>query len=236
MKDDTAMLAASPGRRAASYWFVDGLPDIVLGVTLLLFGGLGLWWRIYARSPAPQFDFFFLAAGLLLLFWKGREILDFLKSHLTYPRTGYVQPPEELPETLAGRPDTLITLSLRPAPPPDENVTHFNTRTVTVILWWCFLLSGLNPWRRWYMALAMPALAVTLYALNRKSERPFRWWSALILALTGLTPLWLDVPARLQSPLPLLLTGLWLLAQGAFTLVHYLRANPYPRATAGVRA
>ena len=32
------------------------------------------------------------------------------------------------------------------------------------------------------------------------------------------------------------LTGLWLLAQGAFTLVHYLRANPYPRVTAGVRA
>jgi len=230
------MPIASPGRRAASYWFVDGLPDILAGMTLLIFGALGLWWRIHARRPSSQFDFFFLAAGLLLLFWKGRAILDFLKARVTYPRTGYVQPPEELSETPAGRSDTLITLSLRPAPPPDENVTRFQSRTVMVILWWCFLLSGLNPWKRWYALLAMPALEVTLYALNRRSERPFRWWSALILALTGPALLWLDVAPRLQPTLPLLLAGVWLVAQGACTLVGYLRANPYPRTQEGVSA
>ncbi len=230
------MPMASPGQRAASYWFVDGLPDILAGMTLLIFGGLGLWWRVHARRTSSQFDFFFLAPGLLLLSWKGCEILDFLKSHITYPRTGCVQPPEELPEAPAGRSDTLITLSLGPTPPPDENVTRFQSRTVMVILWWCFLLSGLNPWKRWYALLAMPALAVTLYALNRKSERPFRWWSALILAFTGPALLWLDVPVLLQPLLLPLLAGVWLLAQGACTLVGYLRANSYPRAPEGARA
>lgn len=191
-----------------------------------------------ARSCPQDFvavRFLFLAPGLLLLFWKGREILDFLKSRLTYPRTGYVQPPEDLSEGFRP-PGPLIALSLRPAPPPDENVTRFQSRTLMVILWWGFLLSGLNPWKRWYALLAMPTLAVTLYALNRKSERPFRWWSTLILALTGPALLRLDVAPRLQPTLPLLLAGAWLVAQGACTLVRYLRANPYPRAPEGVRA
>jgi uncharacterized membrane protein HdeD (DUF308 family) len=82
----------------------------------------------------------------------------------------------------------------------------------------------------------VPALAVALYAVNRRSEHPYRWWSALILALAGLVFLWVDVPAPLQRPLPLLLAGAWLLAQGACTLARYLRANPHPRAAEGVRA
>jgi len=45
-----------------------------------------------------------------------------------------------------------------------------------------------------------------------------------------------DAPARLQRPLPLLLAGGWLLAQGGGTLADYLRANPYPRTAEGVRA
>ncbi len=228
------MPIASPGQRAASYWFVDGLPDIVLGTTLLFFGALGLWWCIHVPKSLPQPDFFFIAAGLTLLIWKGRNVIDFLKSRLTYPRTGYVQPPEDLSEGFRP-PSTLIALNLRPGPPPDENVTHFNTRTVMVVFFWCFYLVQ-NPWKSWYMLLAMPVLAVALYAWNRRTERPYRWWSALILALTGALLLWLDVPPLVQPLLLPLLAGVWLVAQGACTLVGYLRANPYSRTPEGVRA
>jgi hypothetical protein len=200
-------------------------------MTLLIFGAMGLWLRAHVPTSSTRFELFILAAGFLLFLWKSRAILDFLKSRVTYPRTGYVRPPEE-----SARPDVLITLSLKPSPPPDENVTRFQLRTVTVILCWWFFLDGMNPWKRWCVPLAMPALAVTLYALNRNSERPFRWWSALILALTGPALLWLDVPTLLQPPLPVLLAGGWLVTNGACTLVHYLRANPHPRAPEGVRA
>jgi len=74
------------------------------------------------------------------------------------------------------------------------------------------------------------------YAVNRRSERPYPWWSALILALTGLVFLWVDVAAPLQRPLPFLLAGGWLLAQGVCRLVSYLRMNPYPHTAEGVRA
>ena len=238
MKDNSAVPMASPGQRAASYWFVDGLPDILLGVTLLIFGGLGLWWCLHMSKSVAWPDLYFLEAGLILLFWKGREILGFLKSRVTYPRTGYVQPPLDIPDMLIGKPTTLITLSLKPAPPPDENVTRFNTRTVYVVFLWCFLLFGAaaNPWKSWYTALVMLPLAVALYAWNRRSERPYRWWSTLILALSGPALLWLDLSPLLQPLLMPLLAGLWLVAQGACTLAGYLRANPYPRAPEGVQA
>jgi uncharacterized membrane protein HdeD (DUF308 family) len=80
------------------------------------------------------------------------------------------------------------------------------------------------------------ALAVVLYAVNRESERPYRWWSALILAVAGLVFVWVRVPGPLQWPLPFLLTGVWLIAQGSYTLVHYLRTNPYPHTAEGVKA
>jgi hypothetical protein len=79
----------------------------------------------------------------------------------------------------------------------------------------------------------MPALAVALYVLNRSLEHPYPWWSALILALTGPVILWVGVPALLQPPVPVLLVGAWLAAQGVQTLVKYLRTNPYPHTPEG---
>jgi hypothetical protein len=237
MKDDSVTPTdslkpiASPGRRAASYWFVDGLPDLMFGLALILFGTAGLLWRMYAPHPWNRFYFVLIAGGFMLLFWKGRETLDFLKSRVTYPRTGYAQPPEEPPTR-----DKLITLSIEPRPPADENVTYFNTWTVTVIWWFFFLTFNQEPFGRWAAPVVMPVLAATLYALNRSSERPFRWWSALILALTGPVFLWVDPPPLVQPLLPLMLAGGWLAVQGACTLAGYMRANPYPQASGGVRA
>jgi hypothetical protein len=88
----------------------------------------------------------------------------------------------------------------------------------------------------WLVPIAMPALAVTLYVVNRGSERPYPWWSAPILAATGPVFLWVDVPQGLQRSLPFLLAGAWLATQGLHTLVHYLRMNPYPAAAEGVKA
>jgi hypothetical protein len=229
MKDITV----SYGRRAASYWFADGFPEIVFGLALVIMAAMMFLWRLYLPKPWIRFDWMIVAAGFILYYVMERRVLDFLKSHVTYPRTGYVQPPEEVPR----RVQTLTTLSLRPDPPAKENVTSFQWRTVMLVFWFCYpiILNG-NPLGRWAVPVLMPALAITLFAVNRRSEHPYRWWSALILALAGLVFVWVDVPAPLQRALPLLLAGGWLLAQGACTLVHYLRANPYPRAPEGVRA
>jgi hypothetical protein len=229
MKDRAASLLASPGRRAATYWFVDGLQEIVFGVALLVSAASGLLWRLFLPNP-PAWHGFGLGVGFVLYFWMGRRVLDLLKSRATYPRTGYVQPPEEL-ERLRG--EVLTPLSLQARPPRNENVTSFGWRTATVVF--LFLVTPIDGSPRWFVPVLMAALAAALYALNRSSEHPYPWRATLVLGLMGLLSLWENVPPLLRPFLPLLLVASWLLALGGWTLVHYLRENPVPRVSEGAR-
>ena len=213
MKDD------SPGRRAAAYWFADGLPDVVFGLMLLLFATAGFLWQILAPH-SWIYDLLLMSAGFGLFHFKERAVLDFLKSRVTYPRTGYVQPPGEAPVS-----SRLTMLSLSFAPPVEENVTRFNHRTGAVVFFVLYCSFNTNP-PAWLAPLIMPALAVMLYAANRSSEHPYRWWWALILGLTGLMFLLVDVPPRIQPMSLYLLAGGWLVAQGVCTLIGYLFTNP----------
>ena len=228
MKDNSATPRSSAGRRAASYWFVDGFEEMVLGVVLLLICASGLLFRLYL-SNHWMVHYWFAGAGFLLYFIAGRHIVAFLKSRVTYPRTGYVQPPEEV-ERLGC--ESLTMLRIEPGPPPNENVTSFRLRTAMVIFF--MLAPHIQGQPHWFTPVLMAGTASLLFALNRPSEHPYRWWSALALGLMGLPFLWVDVPAYVRPWLPLLLVGLWLTAQGGGTLVHYLRENPYPRVSEGV--
>ncbi len=170
MREHFPKSIASPGRRASSYWFVDGLPDIVFGLTLLLCGATAWLWRMYAPHPW-LYDFWLFAAAILLFWWKCRVILDFLKARLTYPRTGYVQPPADFHTHVS-----LTSLSLNAERPADENITYFMTRTVMVIFFTIYLSFNPDPPRLLAPAV-MAAMAAVLYALNRNLERPFYWGS-----------------------------------------------------------
>ena len=79
-------------QRASEYWFVDGLTYLLLGLALLsisicmlfpprprAFWQLGLWAAL-------------LGLYIASLLWQ-RQILEWLKARITYPRTGYVQSP-----------------------------------------------------------------------------------------------------------------------------------------------
>ena len=39
------------GRRAAAYWFIDGLPEIFFGILYLVWGFIGLVWGFYLGNP-----------------------------------------------------------------------------------------------------------------------------------------------------------------------------------------
>jgi hypothetical protein len=118
MKDVSIAQNASPGRRAATYWFVDGLPEFVLGVSLLAFAAVGLLWQEYTASGSWARLYFLVVAGRVgVLIWKGNAVVDLLKSRLTYPRMGYVPPPRDAEPRSA-----LTILSIWPGPRPNENL------------------------------------------------------------------------------------------------------------------
>ncbi|HWF02212.1 MAG TPA: hypothetical protein VHA06_00920 [Candidatus Angelobacter sp.] len=80
-------------RRAGSHWETDGLPILLLAIMMLLTGLL----LSHMNSTQPFlldllfFGLIFLA--VLLLGWKKSPVVRWLKSRITYPRTGYVALP-----------------------------------------------------------------------------------------------------------------------------------------------
>jgi hypothetical protein len=70
MNNETLEKPPSYGRKAASYWFIDGLPELLFGLTVFLFSVLGLLFRINAPTRwmhsghQVQPDSFFFSADL----------------------------------------------------------------------------------------------------------------------------------------------------------------------------
>ena len=228
MEDKIAVQPESAGRRAAAYWFIDGLPEIFFGVLYVVWGSTGLIWGFNLENPWMKGAMIAAALAFLLLFWKDRVILDYFKARVTYPRTGYVSPPAEPEPALS---DKLITLGT--APPFDWNVTSFRMRTA----FFFFLMSRLVNFTteilsvdgRWSVAIVMALVALGVYAGNRRDAHAYSWQSALAIALAGLLSAGVEVPPRSRQFLPLLIGGAWLLAHGVPTLVRYLRTYSAPK-------
>jgi hypothetical protein len=76
-------------QRAIQYWFLDGLAEIGAGLVGLLLAALFVLWQVIFLTRWSLFIFlmaaFTVAFGLRLLIQK-------IKEHTTYPRTGYVAP------------------------------------------------------------------------------------------------------------------------------------------------
>ncbi len=223
----------SPGRRAAANWFIDGLPEIVAGLEFAILGAMAIG---LLGLPLRSFEKLISIGPLILLIFLvnggDRNITEILKTRVSYPRTGYVLPPMHVEKAQVL--NSIVTLTH----PPSENVTDFRRRTVAV-LFFGWVLPGVID-RQWGLPVAMFAVALALYTLNRTSERPYRWWYVLLLPVAGL--LWMGLDHRqVEADLPkqfrvFVIAGLWLSAQGAWTLFQYLRRNPRPAAREGLRA
>lgn len=224
MEDKIAIQQEAAGRRAAAYWFIDGLPEIFFGVLYVALGAIGLIWGFNLENPWMKGALLVVVLAFLLLFWKDRAILDYCKARVTYPRTGYVRPPTD---PVPDRPWEVVTLGT--VPPIDWNVTSFRTRAVFV-----FFVAGafvdfpLLDWR-WTVPILMAVVAVAVYAWNRREAHPYSWQSALSIALAGALSAGLELPPRSRRYIPLLIGGVWLLAHGVPTLVRYLRTYPAPK-------
>jgi len=224
MSEDTQNPAAgqadSAGRRAAAYWFSDGLPEIVLGLPYLIWGAAGLAWSLDIGSYRAFFAVTMVAmCGFFAVYFGDRKILDFLKARVTYPRTGYVRPPA-IPESPSGG----ATGTANPKP-RDRNVTLFRDSAYTFFVAFAIVLWADG---RWGVPVAMTIATVLIYVLSRHEARPYSWWTVSPIALAGWATACLDLPPKSRQFLPLLIGGAWLLARGTWTLIRYLRAHPRP--------
>ena len=81
-------------RRAGRYWEIDGLPRISLGLIGVLLGSLCLWMShihpLRRVWPLWIFSTLVVAAYVYLVDLPRSPVMRWLKTRITYPRTGYV--------------------------------------------------------------------------------------------------------------------------------------------------
>jgi hypothetical protein len=220
----------SPGKRAAAYWFADGLEEMAFGLLFFVSGSIALvfhHWQHWLLGAV----FLIFFCGLWVLFWTDRQILEFLKARITYPRTGYARPPQNPEPDQDILADALLPnkrrgqlLTLFSARAFDENVSSFKARTIFVLLAANVAAEQWN--RRWSMAIIMTLAASLIFILNRREARAYSIWSVLPMAVAGLLSAAFEISPESRPWLALLIAGGWLLSIGTWTLVHYLRSHP----------
>jgi hypothetical protein len=194
-------------RRAARYWYEDGLVEIGAGLLFLLLAGL---FAVEGLAPAGSLRPWFFALGLPVIVIGGMIVLGLalraLKQRLTYPRTGYVAYPPTRPirKALAGIISGVVSMLLvllLLSHPAWLTVLPSVQGAVVAAVW--FLLS---------IRMGVPRMAVQgLLALG----------AGVIVSLIGLE-------TSLGTAVVFGAIGLGSLISGAVVLARYLRTTALP--------
>jgi len=214
-------------QRAWQYWFVDGFTHVLLGLALLsisicelfpprprAFWQLGLWAAL-------------LGLYLALMLWQ-RQILDWLKSKITYPRTGYVQPPFDAMSGAAG----VVELGLegsdeRRAEAERLAADHRKRLLLAASLAVPGLFAMLLSENRFVPTVASVLLASALWALRKREK--VSWITIVGLPVLGICMTIFVTPGAYPRYRMAWLMAGWgalFVVEGTIALARYLLQNP----------
>jgi hypothetical protein len=244
--------------RAKEYWFSDGIPALVFGAAyiVLLLEVCAIFGLLYLLPHVRSnwlwlFNSAFVAspvAVFLSLVWFGlwhEDIIEFIKSRITYPRTGYVAPPSywtEKEEEREKPPATLPGAVLRwiDRLPIFESRPGRIVRACLRVLFWVWVLgilepSWLPPKLRWIFiaTVALPSPS-RFREFRRKAAQDKRQWIKVlgfplsVLAFIAFFFLLKQHPT-VGMVLFLLSPGGLVMLGGTIDLARYLHSNPLPR-------
>ncbi len=201
-------------QRVRHYWFKDGVGEIAVGG---LFLALSLYFAghyfagtrfLPSISNAPLYIDMGLGVVLLLGIVLTRKFIAIFKTHITYPRTGYVEYYIESNNSLAAR------------------ISIFIAGTLFVLL-----LIAIGRWVgsfKWIPAFLGIFFGLLLLFLRTKTSGLKRFiYHASISILLGLVLTFNSMPIPGLS-VYYAIFGLWLMAWGGWILAKYLRENPMP--------
>lgn len=236
------MLSASPSvlfaqRRALHYWSADGFCTLVAGLGCLLIAFYLFYSHNRRFTPLS-----FLTALLLLFAYMGltlgqRDVVEWLKSRFTYPRTGFALPPS-LPEEAAVYAG-LAVLALQEGESKRlvEAGKIYADRKRRMLVMAAFVLlamfSLMLVQQRWICAASGVLVSVGLWIGTRK-EQPLSW---LLLAGFPLVGIFMavfvadHVVGSDRGAYFLAAIGALFFLDGALALFQYLRRNPMPKPT-----
>ncbi|HEX8881346.1 MAG TPA: hypothetical protein VF749_15010 [Candidatus Acidoferrum sp.] len=216
-------------QQAWQYWFEDGLTHLLLGIAILSISICTL----YPPRPRAFWQLAIWAAMLTLytaLMLRQRQILEWLKTKITYPRTGYVQSPFDVTD-LAASPN-MIELGLTAA---DERraearrllVAQRRQVSLAAALAVAGSLALLLIESRWAYTVIGVLFALALWALRRNEK--VSWIAIVGLPILGTCMTVFSVPGSYPPNRVAWFMAGWgglFVLDGTIALTRYLLRNP----------
>ena len=216
-------------QQAWQYWFEDGLTHLLLGIAILSISICTL----YPPRPRAFWQLAIWAAMLTLytaLMLRQRQILEWLKTKITYPRTGYVQSPFDVTD-LAASPN-MIELGLTAA---DERraearrllVAQRRQVSLAAALAVAGSLALLLIESRWAYTVIGVLFALALWALRRNEK--VSWIAIVGLPILGICMTVFSVPGSYPPNRVAWFMAGWgglFVLDGTIALTRYLLRNP----------
>jgi hypothetical protein len=218
-------------RRSWSYWFADGLPQVLVGVTALLFG----FYFISSGKPYGNNlrTYFTLAAFgfYLIILVRAEQILEWMKARITYPRTGYAASPY-----VADRDDYEKAASLKLAEAQeggastDEEIRRARQVRNRRLLLTYVLIAGscLAMWlvqAAWICGLT-GVMTGTALLLGTRGDKSISWIAVVGFPLMGIAVGALRLAPRGRVGYFVLGAGFLFLLEGLVSMLVYLQRNP----------
>ncbi|NPA06549.1 MAG: hypothetical protein GXO54_04005 [Chloroflexi bacterium] len=187
---------------AHRHWLEDGLTDIVVGGYLVLYGIL----FELSQQKGLGLTLLFIAV-VLILAWRMRAFIHYLKARWVYPRAGY----------------------MRPRRPSWEQRLVGSTVVLVVLV---LLIVGLTTLGvpDWMLACGLTTAFFT--AAFIWAGWRYRMWRYVVLAgLNALMLVWLVLaqPTNCRATYPLVTNGVLLLLAGTLTFVQFMQRHPLPQ-------
>jgi hypothetical protein len=212
-------------QRAWRYWFADGFTNLLVGTGILLMSYCLL---DPPRWPPKLLPMFIWALALFLYvssMIRHRQIVEWLKARMTYPRTGYVQPPQDCPEGIPA-------LSLRGVSrSPEAARLHSSRRNTTYLMLGLTIVAAVAMiaiHQRWVWTAAGLIIGLAM-AIARRQYR-MTWIVPVGFPIVGLLTT-LYVTSRQKAPAVFLVGwGVLFVLDGGTALTRYLLQNPAPKA------
>ncbi|MEJ2597174.1 MAG: hypothetical protein P8Z00_02515 [Anaerolineales bacterium] len=193
-------------QRTRRYWYVDGLAELFIGLLLLVVGLLvlapdllppGSWQRLIAVASLVVI----IVGGAQL----GGRLVRAVKTHLTYPRTGYVNYRK---------------------PSRQRRLRNFLIMIPIAALWTALILILGNALIAWVPLIDGLVLGAILWIAGRGLLR-FYLLAGLSMIVGGILA-YLQIGGILGQMVFNSIMGLSLAVSGAITLIHYLRQTSVP--------
>lgn len=234
---DSLSPVAQAERRAWSYWFADGLPNLLAGIVCMLLAGVFLLLSGLRHNGSALVIAFVLVAfgicGFVVIRFK--QTFEWLKRRITYPRTGYIASPY-FTDTSAP-PADLVMLNLSGVREKETTAPLLVSEDLRWRLWALLAILIAEPLAGRFVpshvlcAIAGCAGGFLAWLISRKDPR--KSWAVIfgLLLAQVYTVSFLDQLHVLKGACFFQAgVGFILALAGAITLIRYLRRNPLARA------